>query len=443
MPEGAQVTINGKRVGAAPVLQTYPGGDEFKVRVEMAGYEPAERTVKLLNGYGHQIRVPLMAARSVGAVSPAANMANDMFQKGQDAESRQQWEVAEMAYNTVLGGDAKFAPAYQRLAEMHMQRGNYPKAIETLIKMTNQVPSTHSWSMLSRAYASFAMQAKAEAVTEKKGKKPARVDVRTFRNPRNGDEAAAFAVEAAKRALQMGGSTTEANLSAGFASIAADAGGKNKPEAMNYLSKAVVLDDRDANVHFGQGFAMRYFAPFLAVAAQKAELQRARKSLEKAVDLRPDFYEAHRELGYCAQMLDDNPAALKHYQIASSLRGSTEDGDDVAGVDVAMSTIHKEEAQKTTDPEKKAEHEAASEGYITDAKDNSKTGNLTNVMKRLVFNGMGGSMRDFLSDALPPGVRQAMDIANDPRAALENEKNRQIDKVTDGITGKIGGIFGR
>ncbi|MDF2440704.1 MAG: hypothetical protein JWN98_1688, partial [Abditibacteriota bacterium] len=351
IPEGGQVTINGERIGPAPRLKDYPAGGEFQIKVELSGYEPVQKTVKLLDGYGHQVTIPLTASRGVGAsvANPAATMSNEMFQKGLDAEARQQWEVAQLAYSSVMQGDAKFAPAYERLSSLQTRRGDLPGAITTLNKMTTQLPVLHSWSLLSRAYAEFAIKAKAEADPATK-KSAARINPRVFLPPKTGEEAALYAREAARRALQLDANSADANLAAGFASVVSDEGeGKNKNEAMGYFGKAVLADDKDASTHYGMGFGIRYFAQFLPnEAAQKPEVERARASLQQAIAMRPDFYEAHRELAYCAHLLKENQTALKEYQMANSLRGEASDADEVAGLDVAMSTLHKEEAQKST-----------------------------------------------------------------------------------------------
>jgi tetratricopeptide (TPR) repeat protein len=376
-PAGAQVSINGKRVGVSPVMETFKGGGEFQVKVEMPGYSSEPKTVKLLDGYGHQIRIPLVAERGVNDDAAAT------FGKAQRAEAQGDFTTALAGYTSAM--QSGFVPAFERVASLQINRNQYADAITTLAQLTKQAPSVHSWSLLSRTYAAYAMQLKAqEAATpaqeEPKGKgkgkakapaKP-KYDLSTFRVPQSGDESAQFAREAAGRALGMGGNTVEANATAGFASVASDNGaGGNKNESLGYFNKAVQLDSEDATAQYGLGYALRFFTKFAPEGTSRADLERARTALQKAVELRPTFFEAQRELGFCAQMLNDNEAALKHYQVASSMRSSTNDPNEIAGVEVAMSSVHKEEAEKATDPEKKKRHQEASEGYMAEAKDTS------------------------------------------------------------------------
>lgn len=425
IPPGAQVTINGKRAGTAPFTEKYPSGGEFQIKVELAGYEPVQKTIKLLDGYGHQVTVPLTAGRGVGVINPATSASNEMFQKGLNAETQQQWEVAQLAYSSAMQGDAKFAPAYERLAAMQTRRGDLQGAITTLSKMTTQIPSSHSWSLLTHAYADYAIKAKAAAEVDPKSKKKPMI--------REGG----LARDAGIRALKLGGNTAEANVAAGFALIAFDDGsGKTKKEAMDFFGKAILLDDKDASTHYGLGFGIRYYAQLLPnEAAQKPEIERARGSLQQTIKMRPDFYEAHRELAYCAHLLGENETALKEYQMANSLRGEATDADEVAGLDVAMSTLHKEEAQKSTG-EKRTRHEQASEGHMAEADETAK--DKRKMMRILNGVGLAGQMFNFL----PSGFRQAVGWITDPKAAATNKVKDEIRKKAGGLGG-LGGILNR
>lgn len=388
VPEGAQVTINGKPEGVAPLRKDYPTGGDFRVKVELAGYETVQKTIKLLDGYGHQVTVPLTAGRSVGASAVNA--------------------VAEL----------------ESQAALQTRRGDLPGAIATLVKLTTQAPSSHSWSLLTRAYADYAIKAKAEAEVDPKTKKKSMI--------REGG----LARDAGIRALKLGGNTAEANVAAGFALIAFDDGsGKTKNEALGYFDKARSLDGKDASTHYGLGFGIRYYAQLLPnEAAQKPEIERARTLLEQAIKMRPNFYEAHRELAYCAHLLKQNDQALKEYQMANSLRGEANNADEVAGFDVAMSALHKEEAQKSTG-EKRTQHEQASEGHMEEAKETAN--DMRTVIKIANAIGIGGRMF---------GLLGSLDsLLTDPKAAVENmlkdKAQDKVNKATGGLGGSLGGIF--
>ena len=134
VPEGAQVLVNGNRVGASPISADLPDGGEFKVKIEMPGYEPEERTIRALSGY--QLYVTLRMQPGARGVTPADSLASEMYQRALDAETRQDLEGAMGAYNLVRQSDPRFAPAYERLAELQRRRGNAKEAVATLVDMT-------------------------------------------------------------------------------------------------------------------------------------------------------------------------------------------------------------------------------------------------------------------------------------------------------------------
>ena len=99
----------------------------------------------------------------------------------------------------------------------------------------------------------------------------------------------------------------------------------------------------------------------------------------------------------------------------------------MAGNDVAMAGLHKQAAANSTGDEK-AGHEAASQGYMTDAKDNAR--DMKVAMSMLSAAGVSTS----LSSYLPAEVSQWMD----PKSAIENKIREKIPGL-----GGLGGIFGR
>ncbi len=193
------------------------------------------------------------------------------------------------------------------------------------------------------------------------------------------EEALDLGRKAAAEALKLDKMSAEAHLARGFA-LAVERKDKNKREAMDAFGQAVFLEPKDAANHYGLGYGIRIFAQTLEGRAREVELKRALTSLNEAVKLRPGYYEAHRELGLCYHLLDDGPAALREYELASANRGAATDEDEVAGVNVAMSSIHKQEAKKANGEEKK-QHEAASDGYYASAQD--ITPNLIGAMRFL------------------------------------------------------------
>ena len=58
-PAGAQVTVDGERIGAAPVMKPLPKGGHYTLRVETPGCAPVERPITAIEGYGLQVNVNL------------------------------------------------------------------------------------------------------------------------------------------------------------------------------------------------------------------------------------------------------------------------------------------------------------------------------------------------------------------------------------------------
>lgn len=417
------------------MFETVEKPGEYKVRVEAPGYKPVERSVKVLDGYEHQIVVRL----EPGDASAPTGKAAEFYQRALDAETRQQWEVATGGYRAVLDTDPKFAPAYERLAELYTRQGRLPDAIGVLVNMVAQTPPTaHGYSLLSRAYSTFAARESAAGGDDKdsksgEGESPKkkkgglfgkvkgalgkgdddkddggkRAIPDTYVVPTKADESQALAQKAAGEALKLDKTAAEAHLANGFA-LTADRNGKTKREAMDAFGQAVFLDPKDAANHYGLGYGIRSFAQGMEGKARDTELKRAVAALQEALKLRPDYYEAHRELGFCYHLLDDTSAALHEYELANANRGAATDEDEVAGVGVAMSSIHKKEAERSTGAQKQ-QHEAASEGYFAGAQELRP--NLTRALGILD----GAGLRSRLTGNLPVS---AQDLLSRVRARI-------------------------
>jgi tetratricopeptide (TPR) repeat protein len=434
-PEGAAVSINGAKAGAGPV-ETVQKAGEYKVRVEAPGYKPVERSVSVLDGYENQVLVRL-EPEAPGAV-PAGKSA-ELYQRALDAETRQQWEVAVGGYKTVIGADPKFAPAYERLADLYTRQGRPAEAIGVLIDMVGQTPaSAHGYGLLSRAYSSFAERQMNETAAAKKeddggGKKKGGGFLDKFKKnkdrdkdkdddkdkndkskadgpyivPDKAEDALDFARKAAGEALKLDKSSPDAHLAVGFA-LAAEKRDKDKRAAMDAFGQAVFLDPKDPTTHYGLGYGIRSFAQGLQGNSRESELKRAIAALNEAVALRPGYYEAHRELAYCYHLLDDRPNALREYELANANRGAATDEDEVAGMSVAMSSIHKKEADRSSGMEKQ-QQQAASDGYYASAQEQRP-----NLKKALyLLDGVG------LRSALMPGLpTSAQDLLGQVRSRI-------------------------
>lgn len=420
-PPSADITVNGNHVGEG-TLESLPQGGEYKIKAEAPGYEPVERSVKVLDGYEHQVSLHLQPGGR-GLTAPADSPAARFYQSAVDAEGRQQWTVAENGYNLVLQGDPTYASAYERLASLQSRQGRNRDALATLITMTGQVqPGAHTLSLLSSAYATFAARGAGDG-----NQGAATAQAAGYRMPRDQKDAAALALQAAQAAAKADANSAEAQRALGLALVATDDKARNKMAATGALSKAILLDDKDPANHYSMGYAQRIFAQYIPAGPQQnGELQQAVASLQQALALRPDYYEAHRELAYCYHLMNNTDGAIKQYELANANRGAASDKDEVAGENVALSGLHKQAAQNSRGKSQQ-QHQAASDGYLADAQD--ITPKLDKALYILGSVGLGGR----LSSYLPGRMGQVLNAASNPVGTVKNTIENKIDRNTGGI----------
>ena len=401
-PEGAEVTINGKSVGSGTVTDLLASPGSYVVKAESPGYAPVERTVEAFPGYGEQVIVRLQpGARGVTVADPNDGSVPDLYKRALDAETRQQWEVAEPGYQATIQSNPQFAPAYERLSVLQRRQGRIGDAIGTLINLVSQItPTAHAYSLLSEDYSLYAVQGPGDSETDSAVKNG------DFKLPKSEQDAGDLAKRAANAAVKIDSSSGEAQRALGLSLIASDNKGKNKRDALAALGKSVFLDPNDASNQYALGFGIRFFGQNIKDPdARTSELQRAVGALKQALALRPDYYEAHRELAYCYHLMDDTDNAMHEYEQANANRGKATDGDEVAGVNCALAVLDKEKASKSDGPTKDA-YLAASDGYWSDAKEISP--DLKKAMGVLRMAGLSTRLVDYL----PPQLQQLMDLPN-------------------------------
>lgn len=423
-PAGGLVTLDGERVGTAPVRKSLPRGGRYTLRVETPGCAPVERPITALDGYGMEVTVTLPPGPR-SAAAPASQEASDLYSRAQEAEERQQWEVAEAGYDAAVKADPQFELSYERLAELRLQRGKTGAAIGTLIELANQMPSLRAYSLLSRAYSLLAVRqggsdpgqaANVEPKRKKGGlfgsvlgkiggrKQEKQKEPAGYVIPPDAPTAAALALRAAGEAVKRDPAAADAQSALGFALIATDSDGKNKDEALAAFGKAVLMEPQNAAHHYGMGYAIRTYAQRIKEeAARKSELQRAVAALKQALELRPHYYEAHRELAFCYHLLDDLPAAQREYEQANANRGAATDENEIAAVNLSMAGIDRQQAQ-SANGEQKQNLLAASDGYLSDAREINP--NLQIALR--ILNQAGVSTR--VADYLPAELRQFLDL---------------------------------
>src|SRR5262249_25121026 len=101
-----------------------------------------------------------------------------------------------------------------------------------------------------------------------------------------GDGGSIGAIRDAELAIQKDGNLAEAFLALGFALLADR---KDFDRAIAAFVRASTITPEDPEAYFGVGYAYRL----------KQQCDQATPQLKKAIELRPDYYEAQRELAYC------------------------------------------------------------------------------------------------------------------------------------------------
>lgn len=406
-PEGAQVAINGQRAGSGTVEQSLNSPGTVTVTVTANGYAPYSRSVTAMEGYEHQVVVNLTPSSGGTAASPAL----DLFNRAEEAAARQQWEIAEQGYLAAIGADPRFVPAYGALMEQHRLQNRNIDALGDAISLYSNVREPRSLVSLARAYSRFAD--KGAGVDNVKS---SLVAVSGYGLPRNPGDAASLAQKAAGEALAADANSAEANLAQGYALAAGDDKGKNKAKALSAFGKAAFLDPQNPATQLGLGYGQRFYASQQKKEDDKKnEVRRAVSTLQEAVRLRPTYYDALRELGYCYTLLDDTNNAMKYFQLANANRGAASDANEFAGNDVALAGLHKKAAANSSGQEK-ADHEAASAAYMDDAKENAK--DMKVAMQFLNEVGVSTSLQSYM----PAEVTKWMDV----KGALRNEIQNKL-----------------
>ena len=420
-PDSATITLDGRKIGVGVGETELAGGGDYKVRVEVPGYAPVEKSVKVWDGYAQQISVELQAARGVVAAgsTPTETTASELYQKARVAEERGQIEVALPLYQKLIAESPAYAPGYESLASLQTRSGTPNDALSTLIQMSKNAPSSHTSSLLSLAYARWALK-------NTDGKKTKKFNNSNLRVPENATEAAALSALTANDAVKQDATSSEAQAALGFSFItlnATDQGKRdnNKRDSLAAFGRAVAFDDKNAANHYGYGYGIRYFANFAKDNDKEKEVRRAVEAQKQAIALRPEYYDAHRERAICYQLLGESDEAIEEFKLAEACRGDASDPDDVAGSQVALAALHGQEAQNSTGEEKQ-QHEAESAGYLADAKETSNDEKLIGALRGLQMVGLGGSLGSFL----PTEFSQVLGAMQDPRGTA-------VDKIKEKI----------
>jgi tetratricopeptide (TPR) repeat protein len=362
-PADAKLTLNGEAIGASPAQRELAPGS-YTVRAEQQGFQAAETKITVVAGVQQEVTLTL---------KPAA--ASAALEKGAKFEAERLWPQAIASYEMALNEDASAMAAYERLANAYLENARYRDAVDLLQTATEKFPDNAL--LVARRARALSRWALADATT----------DASTRQRPAkavNQKDARKEAVKAAELAAKMSPNSAEANLALGYA-YALDP--KDQSKANAAFVRASTIAPEDAEGYYGVGYTYRLMKQY----------QQAIPQLKKALQLRPDYYDAHRELAYCYHATDDTDNAIREYNTATGYRSETNDSGEMAGNHLALSALYQEKGQQVGGSEGE-QIAAAGKGHESDARDYDPT--LKAAMRVLNESGLSYRMQSYLPSEL-------------------------------------------
>lgn len=367
-PEGAALSLNGQAMGNGPLQKELAAG-QYTVRAAHPGFQPIETKIEVLAGYGQEFTIRLTPAK-----------ANLSYDKGVQFEAQALWPQAIASYEQALREDPGLVAAYDRLTDAYIQSHRYRDAADLMTIAAQKLPNDASvLARYSRALSAWARVDEAQDVSA---------------NPRpdkaiKQKSARKEAVRVGELATQKDPSLAAAHIALGFAFVLEES---DRPKALAAFVRGSVAAPGDPEAYFGIGYTHRLMKQY----------QQAVPQLKKATELRPDYYEARRELAYCYHALGDRDRAIQQYEVASANRGKTDDSGEMAGNNLALSALYTQKGQETSGEESKA-YTQAGEGYESDARELDPT--MKAALKVLTDAGVSSRIQNYL----PSELRQTLD----------------------------------
>jgi tetratricopeptide (TPR) repeat protein len=358
-PREASLSLNGQVLGTAPIEKELQPG-EYTVRAEAQGFQATESKIMVVPGYQQEFTITL---------KPTSN--NASYDKGVQFESQKLWPQAVAAYEQAIREDASFIAAYDRLASAYMAAGRYRDAVDLLTTASEKLPdNAELTARRARALSTWALQDETldASINPRSSKAIKQKDA--------GREAVRVAELAAKKSPDL----AVVNLALGFA-YTIEAG--DRPKAINAFVRASTIAPADAESYYGVGYTYRLMKQY----------QQAIPQLNKALELRSDYYDAHRELAYCYHAEGNTDQAIKEYNNASGYQGETNNSGEMAGNHLALSALYTEKGQQVGGSDGDAIAKAG-KGHETDARGYDPT--LKAALKVLTASGVSARMTAYL-----------------------------------------------
>jgi tetratricopeptide (TPR) repeat protein/uncharacterized caspase-like protein len=367
-PADATLTLNGQALGASPAQKELAAGS-YTVRAEQQGFQPAETQITVVAGVQQEVTLTL---------KPAGSSAN--YEKGVKFESEHLWPQAIAAYEMALNEDAGSMAVYERLANAYLENARYRDAVDLL--QTANEKFANNPMLLARRSRALSKWASAEPTEDAStNTRPAKAV--------NQKDARKEAVKSAELAAKVAPNSADANLALGYA-YALDP--KDQPKANAAFVRASTIAPEDAEGYYGVGYTYRLMKQYPQAIPQ----------LKKALALRSDYYDAHRELAYCYHATGDTDNAIREYNTATGYRSETNDSGEMAGNHLALSALYQEKGQQVGGAEGE-QISAAGKGYESEARDYDPT--LKAALRVLTETGLSYRMQSYL----PSEVRNLID----------------------------------
>jgi len=358
-PKDATLSLNGQVLGTAPLEKELQPG-QYTVRAESQGFQPTETKITVVPGYQQEFTITLKPTT-----------ANASYEKGVQFESQKLWPQAVASYEQAIREDASSIAAYDRLASAYMAAGRYRDAVDLLTTASEKLPdNAELTARRARALSIWALEDETQD---------------TSMNPRPAKaikqkDAGKEAVRAAELAAKKSPDLAVVNLALGYAYSLEE---RDRPRAMSAFVRASTIAPEDAECYYGVGYTYRLMKQY----------QQAIPQLKKALELRSDYYDAHRELAYCYHAEGSTDQAIKEYNNASGYQGETNNSGEMAGNHLALSALYTEKGQLAGGSDGEAMSKAG-KGHETEARGYDPT--LKAALKVLTASGVSYRMTAYL-----------------------------------------------
>jgi tetratricopeptide (TPR) repeat protein len=332
-PKEANLSLNGQALGTAPIEKDLKPG-EYTVKAEGAGFQPTETKITVVAGVQQEFTISL---------KPTAG--NASYEKGVQFENQKLWPQAIASYEQALREDPNSIATYDRLASAYVAGGRYRDAADLYTTASEKMPdNAEIMARRSRALSQWAAQD--ENQDPSSNARPSKAI--------KWKDAGKEAVRTAELAAKKSPDSAAVNLALGFAYSLEE---RDRPKAVTAFVKATTAAPDDAEGYYGAGYTYRLMKQY----------QQAVPQLNKALELRSDYYEAHRELAYCYHADGNTDQAIKEYNYASAYPGETSSSGEMAGNNLALSALYTEKGQQVGGPEGQS-YTQAGKGYETEAR---------------------------------------------------------------------------